>query len=397
MGLWRRLASGLTITALLTTGGWWVTGSQAAAESQIDNLRRQIQQYQERLQQSQRQRQQAQQALRRVQDQQRSVLSELNSLDQSLARTNEEIAETEAKLAEAEERLRQARIELQEAEERLAYRNELLGRRLRAIAEHGTVAYIDVLFSSSSFKDFLVRFELLREIIGQDVVLLEQVREDREIIAAKKAQIEEERQEIVQLKSQLLAKREELEVVAAQRRSTYQQLEQSEEEYRAMVAAEEQASREAERMLRELSAELAKLLPADAAVFTVFPVDRTGYYRMSSPYGRRLHPIYREYRMHNGVDFAKAAGSNIYAVAPGRVVYSGSLGGYGNTVIIAHSASISTLYAHASQLLVKVGDNVEAGQVIARVGATGTATGPHLHFEVRKDGSPVDPMPYLPK
>lgn len=390
------LAALLIATSLLTAGvpaGQHVSANTA---DQIEQLKRQIQQYQQRLQQSQRQQQQAREALRQLQRQQQSVLSELNQLDQSLAKTNEELAQIEAKLRDAEERLAQARVELQQAEERLAYRNELLGRRLRAIAEHGSIAYLDVLLSSSSFRDFLSRFELLRQIIGQDVALLEQVKADREAVIAKKEQIEKERQQIAQLRSELLAKRQQLEVVTAERRDRYQQLEQSEEQYREMLAAEERASREAERLLQAASAELAKLLPKDAGAFTVFPVDRTGTFRVSSRFGRRFHPIIREYRMHNGVDFAKPSGSNIYAVADGRVVYAGVLGGYGNTVIIAHSSTISTLYAHASKILVSVGQSVKAGQTIALVGATGTATGPHLHFEVRKNGTPVDPMPYLP-
>lgn len=396
-GRWRRLVKFIAAAAIALTAGSSVNLPVSAnTTSQIDQLKRQIQEYQQRLQQSQQQRKRTQQALQQVKNEQRNVLSELARLDQQITETEVELQLTQAKLEEAEARLAQALQELQEAEERLAYRNELLARRLRAIAEHGTVAYLDVLLSSASFRDFLIRFELLKEIIGQDVALLEQVKADREAVLAKKAEIEEERQQIVQLKAQLLARKQELEVVTAERRDRYEQLERTEEQYRAALEAEERASKEVERLLQAASAELARLLPKNAGAFTVFPVDRTGYYRLSSSYGRRFHPIIKEYRMHNGVDFAKPSGSNIYAVADGRVVYAGSLGGYGNTVIIAHSSSLSTLYAHASKVLVKVGDSVKAGQTIALVGQTGTATGPHLHFEVRKDGSPVDPMPYLP-
>jgi len=99
--------------------------------------------------------------------------------------------------------------------------------------------------------------------------------------------------------------------------------------------------------------------------------------------------------MHTGVDFRGGTGTPILAAGAGTVVYAGPRGGYGNTVVIDHGGSLATLYAHQSAIHVSVGTVVVAGQVIGAVGATGFATGPHLHFEVRTGGTPVDPLGYL--
>jgi murein DD-endopeptidase MepM/ murein hydrolase activator NlpD len=116
---------------------------------------------------------------------------------------------------------------------------------------------------------------------------------------------------------------------------------------------------------------------------------------ITSSFGPRLHPILGTTRMHTGVDMHAAWGEPVAAAAGGRVIFAGAYGGYGNAVILDHGGDMSTLYGHLSSITVAYGETVAAGQTIGLVGATGLATGPHLHFEVRTDGQPVDPAPYL--
>lgn len=113
---------------------------------------------------------------------------------------------------------------------------------------------------------------------------------------------------------------------------------------------------------------------------------------VTSPFGMRFHPVLKTYKMHTGIDIAANTGDEIVAAADGIVRTTGPYGGYGNTVIIDHIGGVSTLYAHCSHVLVKAGEVVKQGQKIALVGSTGISTGPHLHFEVRLNNIPVDPM-----
>ena len=119
-----------------------------------------------------------------------------------------------------------------------------------------------------------------------------------------------------------------------------------------------------------------------------------GFYSVTSYFGNRLHPVLKVYKMHTGVDIAGAGcnGKNVVAAADGKVITAGWISGYGYTVMIDHGGGVVTLYAHSQKLLVKVGDQVKAGQAIMLVGSTGYATGPHLHFEVRINGKYVNPL-----
>ena len=120
---------------------------------------------------------------------------------------------------------------------------------------------------------------------------------------------------------------------------------------------------------------------------------------ISSRFGLRRHPIFKRRRMHNGIDFAAPRGYRIKSTDSGYVIFSGTKKGYGNVTIISHGwykgKEVSSLYAHQWRILVKKGEYVKKGQLIGYVGSTGYSTGPHLHFEIRENGRPVNPSQYL--
>ena len=117
--------------------------------------------------------------------------------------------------------------------------------------------------------------------------------------------------------------------------------------------------------------------------------------RITSYYGNRIHPVYKTKRFHSGIDIGVGYGANILAAADGTVTLAETNGGYGKCIIINHGSGLTSLYGHNSSLLVSKGDKVTKGQIIAKAGSTGVSTGPHLHFEVRVNGSTTDPLGYL--
>ena len=117
--------------------------------------------------------------------------------------------------------------------------------------------------------------------------------------------------------------------------------------------------------------------------------------KIVSGFGNRLHPILGDYRLHAGVDYDGNTGDPIIASRNGVVILAEYYGGYGHTVILDHGDGFSTLYAHLSSYNVSVGDTVAAGRTLGAMGSTGLSTGPHLHFEIRRNGTAVDPLPYL--
>ncbi|MBQ3585946.1 MAG: peptidoglycan DD-metalloendopeptidase family protein [Synergistaceae bacterium] len=165
-------------------------------------------------------------------------------------------------------------------------------------------------------------------------------------------------------------------------------------------ALAEKAAKEAEEAQREAGAMIARLQRQRTKAF--IPATGKGSKfdwpvrgAMASPFGNRIHPILKRKILHAGIDIAAPNGTAVKTAAPGEVIYNGWLRGYGRVVVVDHGHGFSTLYAHLSASLVKEGQVVRDGAVIARVGKTGNVTGYHLHFEVRKYGTPVNPINYL--
>jgi murein DD-endopeptidase MepM/ murein hydrolase activator NlpD len=158
-------------------------------------------------------------------------------------------------------------------------------------------------------------------------------------------------------------------------------------------------AREAEELtdlIRERQTQALGFAPGDPGAASVEGFITPTNSVVGSGFGLRVHPIFGRTRMHSGVDMGGPTGQPIWAAKEGRVIYAGRRGGYGNTVVVQHEGTVATLYAHLSSIGASEGDWVEQGEVIGLMGSTGWSTGPHLHFEVRVDGVPRDPLLFLP-
>jgi len=219
--------------------------------------------------------------------------------------------------------------------------------------------------------------------------LKKEVDAEAEEIRVTRDQQAAERDRLVGLKNEALANRAAAKSEEDRQQELLKQVQEKKADFQSELNALQVESGAVGDFLRQVQAGQ-KLAPRKKRTFKA-PVAGP----ISSGFGIRVHPILGDVRMHTGIDFAVGTGFPIKAAGPGVVVWAGPRGGYGNAVIIDHRNGLATLYAHQSKVNVAVGDKVTTGQVVGFVGQTGLATGPHLHFEVRELGAPVDPMLYL--
>ncbi|MBN2796410.1 MAG: peptidoglycan DD-metalloendopeptidase family protein [Clostridia bacterium] len=250
---------------------------------------------------------------------------------------------------------------------------------------NGTVGYFEVLLESKNFEDLLVRIDLLQRIIESDTDLILQMEVDQANVEEKKANLENEQTKLVTLQDEMTVKKSELKAQIAELEEKQIKLE---EDIEAVAIQIDEINEDAEKVKAII--EDLKLQELYAGGKMIWPVD--GYRTISSPFGNRIHPILGVYKMHTGIDIPCPTGTKIMAAQQGTVIWSNWLSSYGKAIMIDHGGGIVTLYAHNSSLIVKKGDKIVKGQVIALSGSTGNSTGPHLHFEVRENGEYVDPM-----
>ena len=236
-------------------------------------------------------------------------------------------------------------------------------------------------------RDAIHRYERLKGQVGGLRDTLDhdraQARDQRDVVATQERDLSGRRQAAGDLRQQVAAE-------VAKQNDLLGQLRSRKSEFQAQIVALQRQSDSLASQLRGRQSGQA-LVPSGHGVLSV-PIPGAP---ITSGFGPRVHPIYGDVRMHTGIDFGASSGTPIRAAADGVVVSAGPLGGYGNATVIDHGNGLATLYGHQSSIAVAPGQRVRRGQVIGYVGCTGLCTGPHLHFEVRVRGTPVDPMQYL--
>ncbi|MGJ5676410.1 MAG: murein hydrolase activator EnvC family protein [Nostochopsis sp.] len=358
----------------------------------INNLRQQQQQINQ-------QHQSVKQERDRLTNLQQAAQERLNDLQQNLKTTDTQIQDSELRLKLATERLQQLQADL--AVKELAYQQRQAATiaRLRFVQRSPVSQGWAILLQSSNFTDFISKRRYLKLVYQADQQILAKLTSQANKINNQKIEVEQQKNEIALMRQQLLAQKADYQTQADLQQELIGRLNS---DRLALEAAQTQLEKDSQAITTLIQQKVAQ---AEARAKTnsrnsviirgtgmfAYPTDAP----TSSPFGWRVHPILGYRRFHSGQDFAASYGSTIRAADSGTVIFAGWYGGYGNAAIIDHGNGISTLYGHTSQLYVSEGQTVKRGQAIAAVGSTGLSTGPHLHFEVRKNGTPVDPMNYL--
>jgi murein DD-endopeptidase MepM/ murein hydrolase activator NlpD len=357
----------------------------AQTTASVENLRQQqqkIQQERSRLNQQQ----------ERLQNQQQQAETRLEGLQDHIETASDKIAYNEQQLAIANKRLNDLQADLDKAERFYQERQFSTVARLRFLQRQQDDKGWVVLLQSQNINEFLDRRRQLKLVYEADQKILRELKADADELDRRRRNIARQKNEIALLTQQLQAQK-----------SEYQAQAQTEQTLIERLRKDRQALEAAETQLEQDSANLTMLIRQriSAPAIGTIVVRGTGQFsfpsdgRLTSGFGQRVHPILGYRRFHAGIDFGSSHGSPIRAADTGRVIYAGWYGGYGRSIIVDHGDNLTTLYAHASQLYVSEGQTVQKGQAIAAVGSTGLSTGPHLHFEVRVNGSPVNPLEYL--
>lgn len=355
--------------------------------------------------------------LRIIQDNLNAATNEYKSISSQLADTEKQIAEMQVKLKEE-----QAKLEKREKVFRI---------RIRDIYMHGQLSYLDVVLGAKDFNDFANRVDLLRRVIAADMDLITAIRQQRDEIQQVQQELESQRQKQSVLKENAAQKKAEIEQHKKEQQAilykaetdkataeeAYRELEASSQSIgemlrqRAAARAAAAAAAEAEAAAQQQASASSQADTGDAGTsddsgstepdYSYQPVSGSGAFIwpvngvITSPYGYRTHPIFGTTIYHSGIDIGVDYGTPVHAADSGVVVEAGWISGYGYAVVIDHGNGLSTLYGHNESLNVSSGQSVSQGQVIAYAGSTGNSTGPHVHFEVRSNGDPVDPSAYL--
>ncbi len=375
----------------------------ATTQAEIDELKEQRNQLKE-------QQKDIQNTVNSLRGQQDKLIELKTALDEKNAITLQQILNLEEQITLHEELIEQKSVELEKAQDVADEQLSRLKVRIRNMEENGRYNYVAVLFGAESISEFLSLMDDIGDIMKSDRDLENSYKEAVTDLKTVKSEYEVARLELKEQKAELTNLSAQLEKDIAEANAAIQELEGDISANSAILSQLNAQDKEMQDKINQKIKELNEQnkpsnpsnpsnpsTPSGSGTLTVWPSYCT---YITSVQGNRVHPITGKYGTHGGTDIGASYGSAIYAAGSGTVVtaYNNSAynGGYGNYAMINHGNGIQTLYAHMSVCSVTVGQTVSAGQTIGYVGSTGRSTGPHLHFEVRVNGSRVDPQSYYP-
>lgn len=326
-----------------------------------------------------------------------TIQSYINQLDKEIASLSGKIQAFEEKIEEKISDIETTKEELQEAEIQCDEQYEAMKKRIQFIYENPVTSLIDILCTTGSMAEFINRADQVASMSNYDREMMEKLIATKEEIALKQETMEAELEELEMMQAELETQKKKVNTSINAKKGELSAKADAIGDVSDTQDDYEKQLEEQEKLLNEIEEQIARAAKPDAYEGTVtgFIWPCPGYTRISSYFGPRPQPTPGASTNHKGVDLAAPYGTSILASAAGVVTTSQYSNSAGNYIVIAHGNGVSTVYMHCSSLLVSVGETVEQGQVIAKVGSTGYSTGNHLHFGVIKNGGYVDPLGYV--
>lgn len=319
-----------------------------------------------------------------------AVQKEAEGLATVQSKVEKDLQQTSSDIKKLNDDIKSIDAAIKEAEDRYNNQREQFKTRVRVMYENSQTSPLETFVESKSISDFYAKLELMSLIAKKDKQMVQSLDAAKKDVEYKRKLKEDEKQA---KEKQATDQKKAITSLQVSRSQKDQEITSINANLVRLERQENELSQKSAEITNWIKSLKSRRKGGYVNGNMVWPVPNSA--NITSPFGNRLHPVLKTYRMHTGIDISAPSGTTIVAANKGTIILSGWQDGYGNTVIVDHGGDITTLYAHCSKLLVSVGDEVEAGAVIAKVGSTGLSTGPHLHFEVRKDGEPVNPLDYV--
>ncbi|MEK6539251.1 MAG: peptidoglycan DD-metalloendopeptidase family protein [Deltaproteobacteria bacterium] len=327
-----------------------------------------------------------------------AVLEELEDIDKTLSQKEEELEKIEKNISGLKQKTHNTDIRIMELVKEKEGLSRLLEKRLIAMYKMKKVGVIQPFFSSGSVNDIGRRYKYISMVVDYDISLLRDYRGNELLLEAERNRFKEFQEETLFLKDMVEQKRNELIDEKGRKRALLRDIRRKKYMQFAAISEMEGASRELQLFVDRLKNDMQRQEEdtptsgfASMRGYLSLPVEG----RIISMYGKVEHPKFHTATFNNGIEIEAAMGAEVKSVYRGRVAYSGWFRGYGKVMIIDHENGYYTLFARLSKIISEVDSIVEKGDVIALVGDTGSIKGPHLYFEVRQKGVPLDPLNWL--
>ena len=351
--------------------------------------------------------------LSNTKDERKEKELELAKLNIEIADLNSNIKSVEDDIDSKIKEIKDTEEEISETESKIEENYDILSDVIKISYEQQSGGYLQLLLEATSISNFIRRLEILTSISKQNDEIINETTKLQEELEEKKTKLEEDKTEMQEKKNILVEEKSKVDKLADEQQKKVDELIGIQNSLKEKIELNNEQIEALEKESANITNKINALTssnnnnsnsgnnsssgggsnPSYQGGKFAWPVPST--HSISSSYGYRIHPITGNKKLHAGIDIPGQAGDTVIAAESGTVIVAEYSSSYGNYVVIDHGGGLTTLYAHNTSLNVTAGQKVQRGQQVARVGTTGLSTGNHLHFEVRVNGSPVDPMGYL--